>query len=79
MVQQNNLTSPILNVSLITKMLVGAGIGLTLISIFLIGVKNSNPAWGEFWMIRPVILVSLAGAMGGLFFAIATYLRLLYN
>jgi hypothetical protein len=47
-------------------MLVGAGIGLLLISLFLAGVNNPNPKWGEFWMIRPFIVVPFAGAMGGL-------------
>lgn len=48
------------------RMLVGAGIGLLLISLFLSGVKNPSPKWGEFWMVRPFIIVPFAGAMGGL-------------
>jgi hypothetical protein len=47
-------------------MLVGAAIGLLLISLFLITAGNANPAWPRFWMIRPLIIVPLAGAMGGL-------------
>lgn len=64
---KNELTTqPIYPASLGKRMLVGAGIGLLLISLFLSGVKNPNPKWGEFWMIRPFIIVPLAGAMGGL-------------
>ncbi|GAB4006018.1 hypothetical protein GCM10028808_07110 [Spirosoma migulaei] len=47
-------------------MVVGAGIGLVLISIFLLGVREPNPAWGTLWMIRPLLIVPLAGAVGGL-------------
>lgn len=47
-------------------MLVGAVIGLALISFFLLSVSNPDPAWGKFWMVRPLIVVSFAGAMGGL-------------
>ena len=45
-------------------MLVGAGIGLLLISLFLFSAEF-NPEWGKFWMIRPLVIVPLAGAMGG--------------
>ncbi|GAB3961474.1 hypothetical protein GCM10028805_60490 [Spirosoma harenae] len=47
-------------------MLVGAGIAFLLISLFLIGVRNPKPEWGTLWMIRPLIVVAFAGAMGGL-------------
>jgi hypothetical protein len=53
-------------VPLSRRMLVGAGIGLLLISLFLLPIKNPNPEWGKFWMIRPFIIVPFAGAMGGL-------------
>jgi hypothetical protein len=59
-------TQPVYPGSLGKRMLVGTGIGLVLISLFLSGVKNPNPKWGEFWMVRPFIIVPLAGAMGGL-------------
>ena len=67
MTKNINLASqPIHTGSLGKRMLVGAGVGLLLISLFLSGVKNPNPKWGEFWMIRPFIIVPFAGAMGGL-------------
>ncbi len=58
---------PIKTASLIKRMLVGALIGLILISIFLLGAGNPKPEWGKLWMIRPLIIVPLAGAMGGAF------------
>lgn len=58
---------PINTASLIKRMLVGASIGLILISIFLIGAGDPNPEWGKLWYIRPLIIVPLAGAMGGVF------------
>lgn len=48
------------------KMLVGASAGLVLVATFLLMANNSNPAWGKLWMLRPLIIVPLAGAMAGL-------------
>lgn len=66
MTQLNNSTSQFQQVSLVKRMLVGAGIGLLLISFFVFGVDQPNPEWGKYWMIRPLIITPLAGAMGGL-------------
>ncbi len=67
MTTTNKLTSrPIDKASLTRRMLVGAGIGLVLITVFLSANKASSPEWGKFWMIRPLIIVPLAGAGGGL-------------
>src|SRR5262245_10593706 len=51
--------------SLPKRMLIGWGIGLLVISLFVVPTEP-NPAWGKFWMIRPLIITPLAGAMGGL-------------
>lgn len=67
MTQSNKLTTPPIHpISLSNRMAAGAAIGLILISLFLSGVKNPNPEWGEYWMIRPFMVVPFAGAMGGL-------------
>lgn len=66
MTQSNNSTSQPHQASLIKRMLVGAGIGLILISLFLLSAGEPNPEWGKLWMIKPLIIVPLAGAMGGL-------------
>jgi hypothetical protein len=74
MTQTTNLTTqPINSVSLSKKMLIGAGIALILICIFLYGVKNPESEWGKFWMVRPLIIVPFAGAMGGLCYYFINY------
>ncbi|RFZ84251.1 potassium transporter KefB [Mucilaginibacter terrenus] len=65
MTQGNILTSPIRPSALVIRMLIGAGIGLVLIGLFLSGVNHPNPAWPKYWMARPLIIVPLAGATGG--------------
>ena len=52
--------------SLIVRMGLGALIGLMVISFFLFPVSTPDPTWGKYWMIRPLIVTPLAGAMGGL-------------
>jgi len=49
---------------LVIHMLIGAGLALLLIFIFLWGVKP-DPGWPSFWKIKPLLIVPLAGAMGG--------------
>jgi hypothetical protein len=64
MTEQNNLTTqgnqP---VSLTKPILTGAGIGLIAISYFVFGADEPKPEWGKLWMIKPLIMVPLAGAM----------------
>jgi hypothetical protein len=54
-------------------MLIGAGIALLVISFFVFGVDQANSEWGKFWMIRPLIITPLAGAMGGAFYFFMDY------
>jgi len=56
-------------------MLIGAGIALTLIVVFLSGTGEPDPAWGKFWMIRPLVVVPFAGAMGGVFYHLMSPVR----
>ena len=65
MAQTNNATQSNKG-SLTKRMLVGATIGFLLICLFLSTAGHPNPAWPKLWMIRPLIIVPLAGAMGGL-------------
>jgi hypothetical protein len=39
----------------------------------MLGVKPSLE-WGKYWMIRPLVLTPIAGAMGGLFYYFMRYL-----
>jgi hypothetical protein len=63
MTQANNQSS---HLSLTSRMLIGAGIGLVVISYFLISLTAADPAWGKFWMVQPLLVAPFAGAMGGL-------------
>lgn len=76
MTQQNEFsTQPIHPAPLAKRMFYGAGIALILISAFLFSAGEPNPAWPTFWMVRPLIIVPIAGAAGGAFFYIMDYLR----
>lgn len=52
--------------SLLTRMLIGGGIALALIALFLSGINDPDPAWPEYWKVRPFLIVPLAGAGAGL-------------
>lgn len=54
--------------SLLKRVLLGAVIGLALISFFLLNVRNPDPSWPKLWMLRPLIIVPVAVAGAGLFF-----------
>jgi hypothetical protein len=76
MTQKNTLfTQPVHAALLTRRMLMGAGIALALMSIFLLGVKDPDPQWGKLWMIRPLIVISLAGAGGAAFYHFTGPLR----
>ena len=66
MAQTNNSTSQPQQDSLPKRMVVGAGIGFILILLFLLSAGEGKPEWGPLWMVRPLIITPLAGAMGGL-------------
>lgn len=66
MTPNTNATTRTNKGSLAVRMLIGAAIGLLLICFFLIKAGNPDPMWPKLWIIRPLIIVPLAGAMGGL-------------
>ena len=76
MTPQNKLTTqPLHRASLSKRMLQGAGIALILIIVFLLGAGEPDPDWPRLWPIRPLIIVSLAGALGGVFYYFMDHLR----
>lgn len=76
MTQRNELQhQPIHPASAGKRMLQGAGIGLILISVFLLLAGESNPDWPKLWMIKPLLIVPAAGALGGLFYYNMDHLR----
>jgi hypothetical protein len=54
--------------------LTGAAIALILISLFLFSVDHPKPEWGKLWMLQPLVIVPLAGTIGGLFYFFMSYL-----
>lgn len=76
MTQQNNVTQqPIHSASLVKRMLQGAGIALTLITLFLLSAAEADPGWPKLWIIKPLFVVPLAGAVGGGFYYFMDHLR----
>lgn len=74
MAQQNESQhKPAYPESIIISMLVGAGVALLVISFFVFGVDQSPPEWGKLWMVRPLIVTPLAGAIGGAFYSLILY------
>ncbi|MGV3629770.1 MAG: potassium transporter KefB [Bacteroidota bacterium] len=68
-------TSPVNFPALGRRMLIGAGIALLLISFFLFMAGEPNPAWPKFWIIKPLLVVPFAGAMGGVFYYLMDPMR----
>jgi hypothetical protein len=76
MATTNNFTTrPLHGAPAGKRMLQGAAIAFIVIALFLLPIKHTNPAWGNFWMVRPFIIVPIAGAMGGLFYYLMDHLR----
>lgn len=73
--KQNELLQPMHVASLMKRTLLGAGIALVLIAVFLLNAGEPDPSWPKLWMIRPLIIVPLAGATGGVFFYFMDSLR----
>ncbi|MCW3103268.1 MAG: potassium transporter KefB [Bacteroidetes bacterium] len=76
MTHGNLTTQPAHKGSLAKPMAIGAGIAFILITLFLFPVFGlPHPEWSKLWMIRPLIVVPLAGATGGLFYHLLENLR----
>lgn len=52
---------------LIKPILSGALIALCVISFFVFGVDQAKPEWGRYWMIKPLIMTPLFGAISAAF------------
>jgi hypothetical protein len=70
-----SLTQSIHRASMSKRMLQGALIALILIAVFLLSAGAPDPAWPKLWMLRPLIIVPLAGAGGGVFYYFMDHLR----
>ncbi|MDI9257155.1 potassium transporter KefB [Flavobacterium sedimenticola] len=56
------------NTALYKTILIGATIAFAMIALFIFPIRDPNPEWGKFWMVKPLIIVPLAGATGGTLF-----------
>ena len=68
---------PLFSPALGKRMLIGAFIALAMISFFVIGAGKGNPAWGDYWRIKPLLLTPFLGALVGLCYDITEPLRAL--
>ena len=50
------------------RMVLGAGVGFLFISLFLIMADGAQPQWGDYWMLRPMLVVPLATALSAVFY-----------
>lgn len=66
---------PIHTASVGKRMLQGAGIALILIVVFLLSAGEPDPGWHRLWMVKPLLIVPLAGALGGVFYYNMDHLR----
>jgi len=77
--EKNSTAQPLHPASLSKRMLIGAGIALALIALFLLPIRDPDPEWGPFWVVRPFLIVPLAGAMGALCSHILDSMRYRYG
>jgi hypothetical protein len=68
-------TQSVFTPALSKRMLIGAGISLLVISIFVIGAGKGEIAWGNYWRIKPLLLTPITGAIVGLCYDITERLR----
>jgi hypothetical protein len=77
MTNTNNISNYRFNAATLTKyMLIGAGIGLGLMALFLAGADEAKAEWGKLWMVKPLIIMPLGAAGGG---ACVYFLYLLFG
>ena len=54
-------------------MIIGYVVAFILISMMVFTVNTPRPEWGKLWMVQPLIVTPLAGAMGGLLFSLLIF------
>ena len=58
-----------------SRMLLTGGIGLVVVSVFVIGAGKGEQAWGHYWQIKPLLLTPLLSAIIGLLYDLTEPLR----
>ena len=56
-------------------LLIGSCIALLIVVFFVIAAGKGNPAWGDYWVIKPLLLSPLLGAVTGLCYDVTAPLR----
>lgn len=49
---------------LLVSIAAGASTGLILVALFLSGADNAKPEWGTYWVVKPLVMMPLAGMAG---------------
>jgi hypothetical protein len=76
MTQAENLTKrPLFTTALVKRMMIGAAIGLAMVSFFVIVTGTGKPEWGDYWRIKPLLLTPLLGAVVGMCYDVTEPLR----
>lgn len=75
MTRTNDFISQLTFKSVILRMLIGAAIGLAIISLFIFTIEDPNPEWGKYWRIKPIIITPLVAAFGFLSFYLKVYIN----
>jgi hypothetical protein len=76
MIQIENLTKkPLFTDRLAKRMMIGAAIGLVMVSFFVIVAGKGRPEWGDYWRIKPLLLTPVLGAIVGLCYDVTEPLR----
>jgi len=61
--------------SVVNRMLIGAAIGLAIISLLVFPIKDPNPEWGSFWRLKPLILTPIVSGFGFLSYYLKEYIN----
>lgn len=62
--ENSNPTNPVQS-KLSSRTLLGGGVALAAILFFVIGAGKGRPEWGQYWMVKPLILTPLIGTIAG--------------
>jgi hypothetical protein len=68
MTVKNDLKQPFIRSLLFKRAFIGYVIALVVILFFVLQATDPHPDWPKLWMIRPLIITPIAGALGGIAF-----------
>lgn len=49
-------------------LIIGACINLLIVVFFISGVDNPKPEWGQYWFVRPIVVITCAGILNGILY-----------